>query len=170
MRDYSRRLAVLAALGLSVASAMGLIGDVRAQEEVVPLDKLPKAIVESVKKRFPGLEMVKAEKETEKGKTVYEVSLKNKERNIDVTLTPEGQIQSIEKEIGLQDVPKVVMDAFNAKYDKAKVKVIEEIIHVTNGKESLDYYEFHLTAANNQEIEVLVNPMGKITGEPEPKK
>lgn len=160
MREYLRRLTILAAFGFTATSL------VQATEEAVPLDKLPKAVVDTVKKRFPDLPMVKAEKETTNDKTVYEVSLKNKDRNIDVTLTPEGQIQSIEKEIGIQDVPKVVADAFNAKYDKAKVKMIEEIIHVKEGKESLDYYEFHLTTADNQTVEVLINPAGKITSEP----
>ena len=166
MRVNLWRLTALALLGFSLTGPSWLICNVRADEEVVPLDKLPKAVVESVKKRFPDAELVKAEKETTDGKTAYEVSLKKKGLAIDVTLSPEGQIQSIEQEIAMKDVPKVVADAFNGKHAKAKVSLIEQVIHVKDGKESLDYYEFHVVTPDNQTIEVLVTPAGTIKSEP----
>jgi len=116
------RIAVSGVLAVVVASSAG-----RADEEKVPLDKLPKAIVAAVKKRFAEGEMVSAEKETDKGKTVYEVALKHKGKKIEVSLTPEGTILEIEKEIAFDDLPKAVSDTVKTKYPKADIKLAEEV-------------------------------------------
>src|SRR5438105_1127074 len=47
-----------------------------AEEEDIPLDKLPKAVVEAVKAKFKGAELVSASEEKDAdGKTTYEVML-----------------------------------------------------------------------------------------------
>src|SRR5205085_11412445 len=64
-------------MGLCFVAISGLVAisdRCRAdEEEKVPLDKLPKAVTEAVKKKFPRAELVSAEKEKQDGKTVYEV-------------------------------------------------------------------------------------------------
>src|SRR2546430_1152534 len=74
---------------LSVA-LMSLVGFARADEEKVPLDKLPKEVKDTVKKRFPKADLVEASKETVDGKTEYEVSIKDGGKKIDVTVAPDG--------------------------------------------------------------------------------
>ncbi len=91
----------------------------RADDEKLPLDKVPSAVKESVKKRFPNAEIVGAAKETENGKVTFELNLKDNGKNIDVILTSEGTIETIEKEIAAKDLPKVVAEAVAAKYPKA---------------------------------------------------
>lgn len=155
--------------GLTIVAVAAVAG-VRADEEKVALDKLPKAVLDTVKKRFPKGDLKGAVKEKDDaGKTVYEVTLKDKELNVDVTLTPEGAIVSIEKEIKMKDVPKVVADALEAKHPKAKVKIAEEVFKVTGGKEKLEGYEFLLTTTAKKEVEVVISPEGKITKEEEKK-
>jgi hypothetical protein len=149
---------------LAIVAAAGLVS-ARADEEKVPLDKLPKAVVEAVKKRFPEAELVSAEKETEDGKTVYEVAIKHKGQSIEVTLTPEGAITEIEKQIEAKDLPKTVSAALEKKYPKATYKMIEEVIKVKDGKEKLEYYEVLLVTAEKKKFEVSVNPEGKIVKE-----
>jgi hypothetical protein len=136
-----------------------------ADEEKVPLDKLPRAVVDAVKKRFPEAELVSAEKETEGGKTVFEVAIKNKGQNIEVTTTPEGAIVEIEKEIAARDLPKTVSGALESKYPRATYKMIEEVIMVKDGKETLEYYEVLLETADKKKLEVSVTPEGKFTKE-----
>jgi hypothetical protein len=150
--------------GLVIVTAciVGLFAGVRADEERIPLDKVPKAVMKAVKKRFPDAELVGAAKETEGGKTSYEVMLKDGGKNIDVILTPQGAITVIEKEIVAADLPKVVKNAIDKKYPDATVKKIEELIKVTNGKEKLEFYEFLLQTADKKTIEVKVPPDGKI--------
>src|SRR5262245_32039576 len=96
-------LMAAAGLGLLAAAAVS-----PADEEKVPLDKVPKAVLESVKGRFKDAELKGATKEKEDGKTVYEVTIKFKGHNVDVTVTPDGDIILIEKEIAAKDLPKAV--------------------------------------------------------------
>src|SRR3954462_11452947 len=109
MRKTGARFVAVAAVGLLVSAA-------RAGEEKVALDKLPRAVAEAVKARFPGATLSGAGKETEGGKAVYEVTIKDKGRNVDVTLTPDGKIVEIEKQIAAKDLPRAVSGALNAKY------------------------------------------------------
>ena len=55
---------ILCFLALAVSWISLLSGGVQAGEEKIPLDKLPEAVVEAVKKRFPKAELVAAAKKT----------------------------------------------------------------------------------------------------------
>ena len=153
----NRRITVVA-VGLFMCA-----GAAPGGEEKVPLDKLPQAVVDAVKAKFPKAKLVSAGKEEEDGKTVYEVAIKNEKQSIEVTLTPKGKIIEIEKQIAAKDLPKAVADALEAKYPKATYKMIEEIIKVKDDKEKLEYYEVLLVTAQNKKLEVAVAPDGKIT-------
>src|SRR5262249_9602788 len=153
---------------LSVAMAavvLALAGSARADEEKVPLDKVPKAVLDAVKARFPGAEMKGASKETEGGKTMYEVSIKNKGQNIDVELAEDGKILAIEKETTTKALPKKVVDALEAKYPKATHKKTEEIIKVENGVEQPAVFEVVLETADKKTFEVVLSADGKIQKE-----
>ena len=134
----------------------------RAGEESIPLDKLPKAVTEAVKKRFPKATMVGAAKETEDGKTEYEVTLKEGETKMDVMLTPEGKITLIEKMIKITDLPKAVTAAVSGKYPKSTVKTAEEVTKVTDGKEAVDYFEVLVATADKKMVELKVAADGTI--------
>ena len=133
-----------------------------ADDEKVPLEKAPAAVVEALKKRFPQATIKGLAKETDNGKTIFEVNLRESERNIDVILTPEGVILTIEKEITAKELPKVVAEAVEAKYPKATYKKYEEVYKVKEGKETLEYYEVILDSAGKKDVEVEVSPDGKI--------
>jgi hypothetical protein len=137
----------------------------RADEEKVDLKDLPKAVAAAVKARFPDAEMVGASKEKENGKTEYEVSVKTKDGKADVTLTSEGMITGIEKEIAVKDLPKAVADALAAKYPGANHQTAEEVIAVKDGKETLESYEVVLVTAEKKKLEVVVSPEGKVKKE-----
>ncbi len=144
--------------------ALVILG-VRADEEKVPLDKVPKAVLDAVKKRFPKATLVSAAKETEGGKTEYEVAIKDGETNMDVMLTSDGKITTIEKTISAKDLPTAVTDALKAKYPGAKYELVEEVIKVKDGTETLDFYEVHIATAEKKKIEVKIGKDGKIKGE-----
>ncbi len=138
------------------------VTSVSADEEKIALDKLPKAVTDAVKKRFPKAELVEAVKETEKDKVEYEVTIKDGDTKIDVMLTPEGVITLIEKTIAAKDLPKAVTKTLDEKYPKAKYLVVEEVIKVKDGKEALDFYEV-LLEVEKKKIEVKLTADGKIT-------
>ena len=130
-------------------------------EEKIPLNKLPKAVSKAVQTRFPDAKLVGAEKEKEKGKTVFEVAIEDKGQKIEVTLTPEGKIVEIEKQIKAADLPAAVKDALQGKYKNPKYQMIEEVIKIKGGQERLAYYEVLLTT-DNRRLEVSVAADGKI--------
>jgi hypothetical protein len=140
---------VLMLLAISVA--------VRADEEKVPLDKLPKEVTAAVKKKFPKAELVAASKEDGN----YEVSIKAEDTTMDVTVTPEGKIVLIEKTIAAKDLPKKVAEALEAKYPKATYKTIEEIIK----DDKIEKYEILLVTADKKTLEVTFDPNGKFLDE-----
>jgi hypothetical protein len=157
------------ALAVPVLVLVALAAPARADEEKVPLDKAPTAVVEAAKKRFPKAEVVGVSKETENGKTVYEVELKQGGKTTDVTLTPEGVITLIEQQIDAKDLPKAVSGALEQKYPKAAYKLVEAVYAVKGGKESIDFYELLLATTDKKELEVQVLPDGKIKNEEEKK-
>lgn len=144
-------------LGLLVLAACAFAAD----EEKVPLDKLPKAVVDAVKAKFPDAKLVSAEKELEDGKPVYEVAIKDKDQNIEVTVTPEGKIILIEKEIAAKDLPKAVAEAMEKKYPKATIKKLEEIIK----DDKVTSYEALIVTAEKKNLEVRFDPSGKFLEE-----
>lgn len=131
------------------------------QMEKVPLDQLPKAVMDSLKQRFPKADMIRAGRVVEKGKTKYVVGLKDGVR-IGVSISPEGKITRLEKEMLVKGLPKVVLDALDERSPKAALKAAKEIIEVANGKEVLGSYEVVLVAANTTRLEAAISPQGKI--------
>jgi uncharacterized membrane protein YkoI len=148
------------AAGVIVALLVLLGASSRADEEKVPLDKVPKAVVDAVKAKYPGAKLLGAAKETEKGKTTYEVALKHKGHKYEVALTAEGTILEVEKEIAVKDLPKAIKEALTAKYAKATLKTAEEI-----HKGDKLTYEVHLVTVEGQRMEVVLDPSGKVLHE-----
>jgi uncharacterized membrane protein YkoI len=142
----------------------------RAEDEKIPIDKLPKPVVEALKVKFPNAELKSAEKENEEGKTIYEVVLKHKGDNYEVAVTPEGEITGYEKEIPANKMPKEVSSALDAKYPKATYKLIEEVYKVKDKKDKLEYYEVALVTSDKKKVGVNVAPDGKILKATEEKK
>jgi uncharacterized membrane protein YkoI len=134
-------------------------------EDNVPLDKVPKAVLDAVKARFPDAELKEASKETENGKTTYELGIVNKKDKIDVELTPEGDLVDIEKEIDVKDLPQAVSKALEEKYPKAEYGEVEEVTTVEKKTEKLAFYEIQLKTTDKKRYEVQVDPDGKILNE-----
>jgi hypothetical protein len=150
--------------GAALAVALGVVVWAAPQggEQKVPLDKVPKAVMDSVKARFPDAKLIGASSEKTGDKLVYEVELEFKGKHHDVTVETDGKIVTIEREIAFKELPKVVQKTLNKAHPKAVFKIIEEVIHVKDGKEKLEYYEAHIEGADKKEVEVIVLPDGKI--------
>ena len=174
--------------------AMLLSPNLRAddKEEAVALDKLPKAVVDAVKKMFPDAELKKAikelvkeeadldddddddkkdagkdkdgeEDEKDESKVVYEVTLSQKGHAIDVTVEEDGEIEEVERTIDLKVLPKIVTDALDKKFPNSKLKSAEAIYEVEDGEMELEGYEVILTSADGKEIEADVDVEIEIT-------
>ena len=142
---------------VAIVCFSGLASVARADEEKIPLDKVPAKVMKSVKDKFPKAMITGAAKEVEDGKTTYEVSLKNGEFGIDVSLKEDGTILEIEKAIPVKDLPKAVADALKAKYPKGTIKTAEEL---TSG--ATISYEVVVELEGKKPFEVVLDPTGKI--------
>ena len=69
---------------IAVIGALLVAAPARADEENIPLDKLPKAVVDAVKAKYPEAKLVAAEKESKDGKVFYEVMFKNKDLDVEM--------------------------------------------------------------------------------------
>ena len=157
MRKFVGWSSAVAVVGLLVFGAA-----TQADEEKVPLDKLPKAVVKALKDRFPDAELKAAEKETEDGKTVYDVDLKSKGDTYEVLVTPEGEITGFDKVIPASKLPEAVSKTVEDKYPKATIKGVEEVYKVKDKKDKLQYYEVELVTADKKKLELNVARDGKI--------
>jgi Putative beta-lactamase-inhibitor-like, PepSY-like len=149
-----------------IASGLGLVAAValtaallRADdaEEKVPIDKLPKAVTDALKEKFPGAELLSATKDTDDDGVTYDVTIKYKKQELDVTLTPEGKIVEIEREIEVKEVPKVVMDAVKKKYPKATFKGASEITK----DDKVAEYQLDLVTMDKKRLYVTFDKDGK---------
>ena len=139
------------------------------QGEEVPLDRLPKAVKEAAQKRFPKAKITEASKAKDGEHWTYEVSLKHEGKKIDVSLAESGAITLIEQELAFENLPKAVAKTFAEKFPGAKYEIIESVTKVSDGKETLEYYESTLVAADTKKWEVEVHPDGKFKSSSEVK-
>jgi hypothetical protein len=144
----------LAVLGLATGS--------RAQEEGIPLDRVPKAVMKSAKAKFPGAEIKGASEETEDGKPpVYELEMKHHRHNVDVTFKVDGTLILVETAIPGKELPKVVLRAVEQRYPGASFGGANSVATGPEVKKA-DYYEFYIMTADEKPARVKVDPHGKV--------
>lgn len=122
---------VLAIMGVIVLAAVA-----RADETKVEMKDVPAPVMKSVMAKFPDAKIEEAVKEVDDGETTYEISLIHKGVAIDVAVEADGEIEEIETETAVADLPKAVTDAILAKHAGAKLMRAEEIVAFDDGKES----------------------------------
>jgi hypothetical protein len=143
-------------------SVFTLATSARAQEAEIPLDQVPKAVKDAATAKFPGAEWRGAAKETKEGKTLYEMSITHKAHKMDVSFKPDGTLVVVETEVAEAELPANVLQAVKRKYPGAKINLVESVKKGPELKKEVDYYEFHLTAADKKSIEDEVDSKGKI--------
>jgi len=154
---------VLLCLAVTAISAICMVSNVQSEEKDVPLEKLPKAVSEAVKKMFPKAEMLKASEEEDKeDEVVYEVTVKLDGKKIDITVDDEGEIELLEKEIALKDLPKAVSETLTKLYPDCKAETAEAVYELEDGKEELEFYEVQLKTADGKVVEAKIKANGKV--------
>jgi uncharacterized membrane protein YkoI len=156
MRAFVSLLAVLASASLIGASWL------RASEERIKPDQLPKAASDAVKARFPGLEYTSITKETETdGRVVYDIELTQKGQKFETDVKEDGTLLEVEKEVDPKNYPKALAAAVDAKYPKAKITIVMEVNLIKEKKETPDHLEVSVETADKQEKELLFQLDGK---------
>ena len=158
---------------LAVALAALLTASAPADEhkgKKIDADKLPKAVADALKAKFPNATITECHEEKDGDKVVYDVDFTVGKQKYEAEMTADGTIKEWEKEIEVASLPKAVRDAIDKKYPKATLKETEEVYVPKGGKDELKGYEVDLVTADKKEMELLVAPDGKILEKEEAKK
>ncbi len=131
-------------------------------DEPKDLDKIPKAVMDALKAKFPSAKITKWSKETEKGKVVYDLEFAQNGRKAEADIEEDGTIQNFEKEFDAKDLPKAVTEAVAKRYPKAQMKEVMEITEIKNKKEVHGGFEIVLRTADNRSVEVTIARDGKV--------
>jgi hypothetical protein len=149
----------LGALALCLAIGAAAAG---ADEEKVPLDKIPKAVMDALKAKFPKAKIDKCTKAKEGDAVVYDIEFKEGDRKCEADIKEDGTYINYEKAIPAKDLPKAVAEAIEKKYPKATFKEVMEETEVKGKDEKVSAYEVVLETADKKEVEIRVSPEGKI--------
>ena len=106
---------------LFIASA-----EIRAKEEPVPEDKIPKAVMDALKSRFPKAKIDKCVKEKDGDDVIYDIEFKQEKRKCEADIKEDGTYINFEKAIEAKDLPKAVTQAIEKRYPKATLKEVME--------------------------------------------
>jgi uncharacterized membrane protein YkoI len=125
-------------------------------EMKIPLNEVPKAVLEAVKAKFPGGELKEASKETDKDGVTFEITLTRGGKTVTVSLDEKGVIEEVETEIAVGELPAFVRDAVARKYVGSQIRMAEETVEFEHGKADDTAYELTLQLANGKTTEVTV--------------
>lgn len=126
------------------------------------LDKIPQAVMDALKAKFPKAEIDKWTKEKEGDIVIYDIEFKQESRKFEADIKEDGAIHNWEKAIEIKDLPEAARKAVETKYSKSTIKEIMEITAVMDGKDTVEGYEIVLETVDRKEVEVTVAPDGKI--------
>ena len=137
----------------------------QAAKKPAPRVQLPAAITAAFEKAYPNAKITGTSKETEGGKTVYEVESVDQGLNRDLIYNADGTVVEMEEAMKPADLPVPVSEALKKLYPKAKVTKAEKL---TRGQTL--QYELALSGAPKKEVAFM--PDGKLVPPetPEPKK
>ena len=100
--------------------------------------KIPPAIQAAFTKAYPKAVVKRVSKETDAGKTIYEVESVDEGRARNLDYNPDGSLISYEEELTEADIPPAVMAAIKARYPKAAVTTRERLFTVRDNSSNFE--------------------------------
>jgi uncharacterized membrane protein YkoI len=138
-RNMSARnwaLTGIAVLGLIFAVALPALAEDKPRDTDKKVE-LPKAAADAINAAFAGATIGEVKLEDEDGVKLYEVELKVKDAEIEVSVSADGIIAEVETEITVEALPKVVADALAKAAEGGKIEEVtkeEQRAAVKDGK------------------------------------
>lgn len=142
----------LAALACLFVGGMGT-----AQEKKIKRSDLPPAVEKTATEVSKGATVRGYSKETENGKTTYEVEMMVKRHTKDVEVDANGAILEVEEQVEMASLPADVKAGLTAKAAGDRILKVESL--TKNGK--LVAYEAKVQSAAGKRSEIQVGPDGK---------
>ena len=149
---------------LGVLTLLLFIGTskVRAQEEAVSQEKIPKAVMDALLAKFPKAEIDKCTTDKEGADIVYDIEFKQEGRKCEADIKENGIYINYEKAIEAKELPRAVGEAIEKRYPESTRKEIMEETEVKGKDEEISAYEVVLETASKKEVEVRLSPKGEI--------
>lgn len=128
----------------------------------VPLARLPQAVTDALRLRFPGSEVIAADVDTIDGATAYRVAVRYGEHHLQVTLTLDGAIVEFNHHATVADLPAAVSNVLETMYPSYKCRKIEATVRVVGEREVTALYQIRLVTARKQVRKLAMTPHGHV--------
>src|SRR5881398_2048169 len=151
-----KSMSLLRTTNLAALACLFVAGVVSAQEKKFKRSDLPPAVEKTAAEVSKGATIKGFSKETENGKTTYEVEMVVNGHTKDVEVDANGAVLEIEEEVAMDSLPANVKAGLTAKAAGGKILKVESL--TKNGK--LVAYEAKVETAGKRS-EVQVGPDGK---------
>lgn len=79
-------------------------------------------------------------------------------KSVDVLFEPDGEVEAIEKEIEVEDLPRAVLKVARKKFRDARIEKVEEVTE----EDDKVVYEITFKEKGEEAFEVVIAPNGKI--------
>jgi len=146
----------LAVLGIGPLNVVSMAG-----EKEIPLSKVPKAVTDAFKAKYPRATIKKAIEESEDGKVTYEIeSTISGGMSLDAELKADGTFIAVEKQIKTSDLPAAVATEVEARFPKAVIRKAEAV--ESDGKTT---YETLIKKADGKSATLIFDKDGKFLEE-----
>ena len=145
-----------------------LVAPVAAKETVIKEAEVPKPVTETLVRQYPAAKVDKFELEEEHGKRLYEATFRDGNRDIEVKLTPQGELVEEEEMIAEKDLPEAVRKSFaGSKYGKSKISKVERVVDLAkkDKKDKQDQPTFDIKVTDGgKTVELRYDATGKLLG------
>ena len=140
----------------TIILAIAALGGAAMAAEKLQMKDLPPAVQKTVtQEQAKGAEIKGLAKETENGKTSYEVETMVKGKHRDFLVDAKGAVTEVEEETAIESIPAAAKAAIQKKVADGKMGMVETM---TRG--GATFYEAAYTSKAGKKLEVLVKPDG----------
>ena len=139
-----------------LTGCLAVLGSAMTQEKKIERPDLPAAVEKTVAAQSKGATIRGFSKETEKGKTTYEVQMTVNGHTKDLEVDESGVVIEVEEQVALQALPTEVRIALQARAGKGRITKVESITK----KDRLVAYEAQVDT-DGKKSEVQVGADGK---------
>jgi len=149
-------MSILRTMRTAIVVSVIIVGIGAAQEKKLKRSDLPPEVEKTVAQVSKGATIKGFSKETENGKTTYEVEMAVNGHSKDVEMDPSGVIVEVEEEVTMDSLSAGVKAGLNTKAAGGKILKVESL--TKNGK--IVAYEAKVETAGKK-TEIQVGPDGK---------
>jgi uncharacterized membrane protein YkoI len=127
-------------------------GETGEQAAKLAMKDLPKVVQSTVQKETQGAEIVGISKESEGGKTIYEIETKVKGHTRDMLIDDKGNLTELEEETSLASLPAAIQAEIKKSVGTAKLVKLETVY---NGSKAMTGYSALVeTGGKQSEVEM----------------